>query len=209
MTRQAPSRDSFGQFVMGLIVIFILMLLSPGLPASDSDSDSDGDPLSVETVVGGNSTRVFSVGGSDMEISGCLATFSRLFGLWQDAKVIPDCEATQEAARLDSEGQYLAAATMRCGTKLYRQRFGKGQQCIDAIKLSAPKQDNPEDDEEQTRYMAQQIELDYVQEQLMILVGQVEEQKQQRVEPAVRKPIYSNAQVKAVLEIFDNEMGKN
>ena len=36
MTRQAPSRDSFGQFVMGLVVIFIFMFLSPGLPARDS-----------------------------------------------------------------------------------------------------------------------------------------------------------------------------
>lgn len=217
MSRQIPPRDSLGTFIMGLIVIAVLMLLSPGLPAQQDHTcqgghncnDGNGS-VAVEVATGGDSTRLFSVGGSDMEISGCLATFSWLFGVRQFTKVVPDCEALQEAGRLDSEGQHEAAAKMRCGTKLYRKRFGKGQACIDAIVLTAPKSNNPEDDdEEQTRYMAQQVELDYVQEQLMILVGQVEEQKQQRVEPAVRKPTYSNEQVQAVLEIFDNEMGKN
>jgi len=78
-----------------------------------------------------------------MEISGCVATFSRLFGLWQDAKIVPDCEAMQEAARLDSEGQHLAAAKLRCGTKLYRKRLGKGQVCIKAVILTGEPLDVP------------------------------------------------------------------
>lgn len=98
----------------------------------------NGDPLSVETVVGGDSTRLFSVGGSDMEISGCMATFSWVFGVRQFTKVVPDCEALREAIRLDSQGQHEAAAIMRCGTKLYRNRYGKGQGCIDAVILDNP-----------------------------------------------------------------------
>jgi len=97
-------------------------------------NDGNGS-VAVDVATGGDSTRLFSVGGSDMEISGCLATFSWLFGVRQAAKLNPDCEAGKEAVRLDKEGQHLAAAKMRCGTKLYRKRFGKGQACIDAVIL--------------------------------------------------------------------------
>lgn len=137
-------RGFTGWLFFGLVALAMLVFSNKGQAQQDHtcqgghNCNENGDPLSVETVVGGDSTRLFSVGGSDMEINGCLATFSRLFGLWQDAKVIPDCEAAQEAARLDAEGQYLAAAKMRCSTKQYRKVFGKGHGCIDAVILDKP-----------------------------------------------------------------------
>jgi len=163
--------------------------------------NDNGDPLSVETVVGGDETRLFSVGGADMEISGCVATFSRLFGLWQDAKIVPDCEAMQEAARLDSEGQHLAAAKLRCGTKLYRKRLGKGQVCIKAVILTGEPLDVPnlaglynqaaQHDERYEQQQEQQQELEQqVEEQAVNYAMFIERfERKERADAAVAKKV--------------------
>lgn len=120
-----------------MLVLVVTIFSSPVL-ASDSDDDphhGDSSITDVDTIVRGDSTRLFSVGGSDMEISGCLATFSWLFGVKQGAKIDPDCETVKEAARLDAQGHHLTAAKMRCSTKLYRKVLGKGQPCIDAVQV--------------------------------------------------------------------------
>jgi len=128
----------FGLVIVGLLVFSQAQAQQDHTCQGGHNCNDGNGGASIETTVGGDSTRLFSVGGSDMEISGCVATFSRLFGLWQDAKIVPDCEAMQEATRLDSEAQHLAAAKLRCGTKLYRKRLGKGQDCIDAVILDKP-----------------------------------------------------------------------
>jgi hypothetical protein len=137
-------RGFTGWLFFGLAILALLVFSSQAQAQQDHTcqgghncNDGNGS-VAVDVATGGDSTRLFSVGGSDMEISGCLATFSWLFGVRQFTKVVPDCEALQEAARLDAEGQHLAAAKMRCGTKLYRKRLGKGQACIDAVILDKP-----------------------------------------------------------------------
>lgn len=142
-------RGFTGWLFFGLVILALLVFSNEGQAQQDHtcqeghNCNDNGESLSVETVVGGDSTRLFSVGGSDMEISGCLATFSWLFGVRQFTKVVPDCEALQEAARLDKEGQHLAAAKMRCGTKLYRKRFGNGKACTDVVELTGGPLDVP------------------------------------------------------------------
>jgi len=169
-------KSNTATWIIVLVLIAIVFFLAKSAAANGGNHtcqgghncNDDGDVVEVVPSVGGDSTRLFSVGGSDMEISGCIATFSRVFGLWQDAKVVPDCEAMQEAIRLDGQGQHEAAAKMRCGTKLYRKRFGKGRGCIDAVVLS----DSPVDVpnlvglvESEKRYVAQEEEIKQVREE--------------------------------------------
>ena len=89
--------------------------------------------------VGGDKSYVIGLGGSDMEIRDCLATYSFLFGLWQGTHINPFCEAD----KMDARGDYQSAAEMRCGTHSYKKRYGKGQACIDAVIYVPPHNPKP------------------------------------------------------------------
>ena len=110
--------------------------------------------VSSNTITDSDKAYVFGLGGGDMDINDCLATHSLLFGIWQGTHVNAMCEA----ARMDNRGDYQAAAEMRCSTKKYKQVYGKGQACVDAVIYVPP--NNPEPDpapnNEPIDYVAQQ-----------------------------------------------------
>ena len=202
------------QIFLFFLCFLLTLLLAPAVAASDSDDDDDlivaGDNILSNTTKGG-----FAVSGADMAIDDCLATFSWLFGLRQDAKINLDCEAMREAQRLDAEGQHGQAAEMRCSTKLYRKRLGRGQKCIDKVILNNPKPPEFVSIELDERFLAQQIELDSMRGELALTRGElaavvelVEQQRQVVTRAATRAasrtppPKYSDTdrlRVKAIL----------
>ena len=180
-----------------LIVLGVSIFASPAL-ASDSDDDphpGDSSITDIDTTVGGDSTRLFSVGGADMAIDDCLATWSILFGLVQDAKVNIDCETVKEAVRLDAQGHHLAAAKMRCSTKLYRKVLGKGKPCIDAVQVVPPEKPdfNQADDE---RYVQQQEEIEYLREDNASIVGRLEALTERLEQRPAAVPVQVQTQIR-------------
>jgi len=195
---------------LGIVFITLILFTCSKTFAQDCTDPHEQcgheDPIgkvSSNTITDSDKAYVFGLGGGDMEINGCLATFSWLFGLRQDAKLNPDCEAAKEAGRLDAEGHYLAAAKMRCSTKQYRKVFGKGQSCVDAIIYVPPNNPEPDPvpDDELIDYVAQQEELEYVKEELAAIIQQVEQQQaapqQQQVQRQVQQQIDSDAKRRA------------
>lgn len=131
---------------------------------STSEAISAASALSTggaSSAVVNSSTRAYSVSGSDMAIRDCLATHAVLFGLWQGTHINALCEA----AGMNADGKYLAAAKMKCSIKHFRKVYGKGQKCIDSVILSAPPEqivmltppdddgDDDGDDDRDVRYM--------------------------------------------------------
>lgn len=121
--------------------------------------NEDGEVIAV-----GDSTKVYSLGGSDMEINDCLATHSILFGLWQGTHTNPYCEAN----RMDARGDHQGAAEMRCSTHKYKKVYGKD--CIKDVIYTPPAEPisvEPDewDDEWEQKYVAQQQEIEMVREE--------------------------------------------
>lgn len=178
------------------LALIIWLSTSPWVWAqSYDDRNNDGD-VSVNTTVTSdsvvsNKTRALALSGADMEINDCLATYSALFGIWQSTKVNPMCEA----ARFNAQGQYQAAAEMKCSTWKYRRVYGKGQACIDAVILTIP-QEPPKEPPEGTQLAdlynraaqfddhAQREEEHY--DQLEVLEQQIMEQREQLTEQKVQ-----------------------
>jgi len=114
---------------------------------------------------GSDKSYILGLGGSDMEIGDCLATYSFLFGIWQNVKVNPLCEAD----KMDAQGNHQGAAEMRCSTHKYEKVYGKGQDCIDAVIYVS---NNPEpaevdewDNKWEEKYLAQQQEIEMIREE--------------------------------------------
>jgi len=150
--------------LMALAVAVIVFDVAYGddeiIQSNDMNSNNMAQTAgSVST--GGN--RALALSGSDMAIRDCLATHSLLFGLWQGTHTNPYCEAV----RMDLDGNFLAAAEMRCSTKKYRKTYGKGQECIDAVIRSAPPAPAPlpavEDDDDEDEWREEQVamQIDY------------------------------------------------
>ena len=120
--------------------------------------NEDGEIIAV-----GDSTKVYSLGGSDMEFNDCLATHSVLFGLWQSTHTNPYCEAD----KMDARGDHQGAAEMRCSTRKYRKVYGKD--CVDAVIYVPETEVSYVDewaDDWEDMYTAQQQEIEMVQEEL-------------------------------------------
>lgn len=131
-----PKRVSFW-LIIGAMLVAIFIVFE--IRAQQNDDHGHGQAHhgnDGELVVVEQAKRSVGVGlsGSDMDINDCLATHSILFGLWQGTHTNPYCEA----ARMDRDGNYLAAAELRCSTRKYEKVYGKGQECINAVIRSAP-----------------------------------------------------------------------
>lgn len=98
---------------------------------------------------GSDKSYILGLGSSDMEIGDCLATYSFLFGIWQNVKVNPLCEAD----KMDAQGNHRGAAEMRCSTHKYKKVYGKD--CIDAV-IYIPNNPEPQLSDEQTEYVAKE-----------------------------------------------------
>ena len=121
-----------------LALLFVTMVAAPTWASDDRHTQtvdtvvSVDAPSNVSTTIGGNKAYAFS--GGDMDIRDCLATYSVLFGLWQDTRINPMCVAE----KLDAVGKYQEAAEMRCSTSRFKRVYGRGEACIAAVKLTAP-----------------------------------------------------------------------
>jgi hypothetical protein len=118
----------------------VLILLLFALPAFAQDDcrgnhncgSGGSTPVDVNTVVGGSTTKAFSVGGGDMDINQCLATHSVLFGLWQGTHLNKMCVADG----LDINGKHEEAAEMRCSVRGFRKVYG--DDCVEETMFRPP-----------------------------------------------------------------------
>ena len=115
---------------MKIFLLTCLVMLFP-FTAYASGTDIEQEVEVIGGQYAGGSTRAYSVGGGDMDINDCLATHSVLFGLWQGTHINKLCEAD----RLNRDGQYQAAAEMKCSVRSIRRIYGKN--CIERLKLEA------------------------------------------------------------------------
>lgn len=154
-------------FLLGFL---LLVVLASEVLAQDYRECRGNRPCNDEVVgqVAGDSTKVFSLSGSDMEINDCLATYSFLFGIWQNVKVNPLCEAD----KMDAQGNHQGAAEMRCSTHKYRKVYGKD--CVATVIYVPPVMIEPEskvsyvdewEDDWEEKYVAQQQEIEMVREE--------------------------------------------
>jgi len=143
------------RFVFGLL-LGILMGKALAQHECQGGHNCNEDGVIVSPINGSDKSYVFGFGGTDMEIRDCLATYSFLFGIWQNVKMDPLCEAL----RLQSEGNYQAAAEMRCSTRKYRKVYGKFQACVKAVIYEPPNNPEPNSEpalsNEQTEYVAKE-----------------------------------------------------
>ena len=156
-----------------LLALFASLIVWDFAHANGGDHDEGNSVVNTDSAIA-NRTLALNMSGSDMDINDCLATHSVLFGIWQGTHVNPMCEA----ARLNAQGNYDAAAKLKCSTKKYRKVFGKGQVCIDAV-IFIPPPEPVQVVEDDARYEA------LIEELAQIRVQQQEQQQQIEERPAV------------------------
>jgi hypothetical protein len=180
-----------------LLGFFLLVVLVSNARAQHEcqgghNCNEDGEVIAQ---VSGDPTKIYSLGGSDMEINDCLATHSVLFGLWQGTHTNPYCEAD----KMDARGDHQGAAEMRCSTHKYRKVYGKGQACIDAV-IYVPPVESVEvdewDDEWEDKYLAQQTEIEAVREE----VAAMTEQRKRAVATSRREEQQDKAYAQQILD---------
>jgi len=98
---------------------------------SDPDAIATTDLDSHINSTVSHASRSLGVGGSDMVINDGYRTWSALFGLAQGTQVNPLALARDLAI----EGNYEAAATLRCKPRAVRSAFGGRENCITALSL--------------------------------------------------------------------------
>lgn len=167
-----------------LLAVFGSLVMWDFAHADDDHGHGQAHHGDSETTVIESQAVKRSVGvglsGGDMDINDCLATHVILFGIWQGTHTNPYCEAL----RHDAEGNYQAAAEMRCSTRKYKKVYGKGKACIDAVIRTAPVRTDEEltgemPDTDDARYAEQQEEIEYLREENASIVGQLKHIAQQ------------------------------
>lgn len=179
------------------------------LATASADAISTGGAATVN-----NNARALSLSGSGMEIRDCIATHAILFGLWQGTHINKPCVAD----KMDAKGQYEQAAKLRCSMWSYKRIYGGGKKCIDAITLTkSPDPPDPPkvalsdeaEEEDDLRYMAQQQEINFMQEELANVMGQLQAHEQSRAIEAQRvqqqPPSYSDEQKATVAKLFSTK----
>ena len=159
--------------VFAVLVSFIVHDIARASGTDVVQETNVNAPANVQTSLTGG--KAFSFSGGDMDIRDCLATHSVLFGLWQGTHINPMCVADN----MEQRGALAAAATMRCSTRKFRRVYGRGQDCIDAVRLNMVPQAAPvavpesEPDDDDDEYNAQQmaflVEFDAIKSELETL----------------------------------------
>lgn len=121
-----------------LMAAFIMFLMTP-LYAGDNNGkrtrtdielDSDvsvSNPVSVR-----DTSRAVGLAGGDVDINDCYRSWSVI--VYQGSMVNKLCLAQQ----LVLEGNYQAAAELRCSVKSVRRAFGGGEKCVFALSVPPP-----------------------------------------------------------------------
>ncbi len=210
-------------------MVIILLLISLAVfsqedctdPHSQCGHDDNGDIdfISGDTIIDieGDSNRALGLGTGSLgaaAMNNCIAT--KQFSLFiifktQGVKLDTWCAAQY----LDRLGKHEEAALMRCSDKGISKIYGK-ETCLDAMTIGSLEPPIPPDlsnlynqaaqyDERYEQQQVQEEELDYVQEQLAIVIQELERQKAAPPpQPVRQQPRYSDeqrAKVNAILGI--------
>jgi hypothetical protein len=128
----------FSAILLGLIAAALLILAYQSRAQSHEcqggHNCNDGGAVTIDNVLTGGDNvatisggRAYALGGSDMDINDCLATFSYVFGIIQDVRTNPFCFAMQ----LDSIGKHREAAEMRCSVRRVKKIFK--DDCVESM----------------------------------------------------------------------------
>jgi len=164
-----------------LLVAALLIILCAPVWASGNDSGPDVDVDSASSVSNSvrDSSSALGLSSGDVDINQCYRSYNYLV-IWQDTKPNPLCVAQQ----LMAEGNYEAAAILRCEPRSIYRAFGGKERCIATLSATPePVQATvvpvPEEHfEEEEEYHEQQW-LAY--EQLQAEVAQLKQQPPERV----------------------------
>ena len=156
----------FEYIMVALAVLIVVSLLMPEARAggtdivqsNDNNAQTTGD-VANEVAVGGNRSRALALSGGDMDIDDGYRSYSYLFGLIQDTKSNP----LEIARQLMLEGNYEAAAVLRCRPRGIYSAFGGREECVAALSLPIQAQpepvsrsveiEPPDDDEDEGSHM--------------------------------------------------------
>ena len=152
------------KFLFILIALAIVVYLATPVYASDPERGpgSDVDTNVAVTASGGgdtavsHSSRALGLSGGDVDIAQWYRSYS-YFIVYQDTKPNPLCIAQQ----LMAEGNYEAAAVLRCQPRTIWRPFGSKDACIAALSKApvAVAEPEPVIDDDEDEYHEEQQEL--------------------------------------------------
>ena len=166
MRRTSP----FFDIVIGVLLAMLLVLLfgpafadedCRGHSCNDSGPDISIDANSDVSTTVRDTSRALGFGAGDVDINDCYRSYSVI--LWQDSKPNPLCLAQQ----LMAEGNYQAAAVLRCEPRSIHRAFGGKDACIKTLSVPtapfqvAPVIDEHIDEEEEWHEEQLQLQVDY------------------------------------------------
>jgi hypothetical protein len=181
-------------FLFGLILVLIM---SP-VWADDHECQGGHNCNDGSVLTGGDNTasnaasiagsRSYGLGGGDMDIDDGYRSFSYLFGLVQDTKSNP----LELARQLMAEGNYEAAAKLRCKPWGISRALGGKDACITALSVPVPARQPPippadtSNDEDEDDHID---ELNALRGRLMV----IESQRTQEAARAEKAAVRANA----------------
>ena len=146
------------------------------------------------------SSKSLGLAGGDVDLAQCYRSYN-YFIVWQDSKPNPLCLAQQ----LMAEGNYEAAAVLRCQPWSVSKAFGGKASCIAALSVAPsepvvmePVIDDHLDDEEEWHEEQIQMQQDY-DERIAILEARANRPATSKV---VNKPLLSDKQRAALAEVL-------
>lgn len=199
-----------------LVIVFLVGCLASVVTYADDEcrghSCNGGDTIlnggdntaENSALIGGS--RSLSLGGSDMDIRNGYRSYSYLFGLIQETKANP----LEVARQLQAEGNYEAAAYLRCQPWGIHRAYGGKENCIKILSVPVSVQSIPEpeavvdsDDEDEHEEYEQQFAM--FQQQIQELEQQVQKPKVvYRPEPELKERLDADkqrrAKTRAILE---------
>jgi len=120
-----------------LLLVALLVILCAPVWASGGDNDTgpDVDVDSASSVSNSvrDSSSALGLSSGDVDINQCYRSYNYLV-VWQDTKPNPLCLAQQ----LMAEGNYAAAAILRCEPRTIHKSYGGKDACIAALAVSPP-----------------------------------------------------------------------
>jgi hypothetical protein len=174
----------------GAIMLMLLFMAAVvGGVAEASDRITQSNDMNNQTAgnvnTGGNTSKALGLSGGDVDIAQCYRSYSYLI-IWQDTKPNPLCLAQQ----LMAEGNYEAAATLRCRPRTVWQAFGSRAACVEALARAPITNETPvaaesvDDDDEDYHEEQEELYAD-----LLAKIENLEEEVNRPPPPPVQRTI--------------------
>ena len=187
--------DPFTLIFFFLAVATLVFFMAPA-QAGKEHHNADVDVSSVVS----SSDRAFGIGGGDIDINDGYRSYSYLFGLVQETRSNP----LEVARQLMAEGNYEAAAYLRCQPWGIYRAYGGKNECIamlskvPAVIVVPDVVDDFDEDEDEYREMQQAYE-----ENLAEFEGRVArlESRKQVTRQVIQQPYLSDEKKAALREV--------